>query len=231
MHEGKYRCPDGCQRRVKTTTLKAISNLLRAERGDVTKGSIEVSRWQGCHDTRWFAKRGVIQVMEGRHCFGHLTVEENLLTGAYKFVRLAVPKNDLERIYQLLPRLKPVAIQVPVIPLVVNSKCAVGRAMMARPTMILLDEPSMVWHRKREEIEIRRAPTVQVSFVGLQNTMIALALLDYGYIIENGRVVMGWASERVNDNEDVEEFHLGLAKKVVRAPRSQHYRRRKRWLA
>ena len=240
VHEGNIVALMGANGAGKTTTLKAISNLLRAERGDVTKGSIEFRGERvDAMTPDGLVKRGVIQVMEGRHCFGHLTVEENLLTGAYtRLISRAELKNDLERIYHYFPRLKTRR----------NSQAgytsggeqqmvAVGRAMMARPTMILLDEPSMgLAPQIVEEIfEIVKElnQKEKVSFLlAEQNTMIALRYSDYGYIIENGRVVMDGPAKELADNEDVKEFYLGLAKEGRKSFREvKHYRRRKRWLA
>jgi branched-chain amino acid transport system ATP-binding protein len=223
----------------KTTTLKAISNLLRAERGDVTKGQI-VFRGERIDQLNPSAlvKRGICQVMEGRHCFQHLTVEENLLTGAY--TRGAMQKGvreDLEKVYKYFPRLKERR----------NSQSgytsggeqqmtAIGRALMARPTMILLDEPSMgLAPQLVEEIfEIVRNlnKNEKVSFLlAEQNTNIALKYADYGYILENGRVVMDGEGKSLAENEDVKEFYLGFSsggRKSFRDVKS--YRRRKRWL-
>ena len=240
VHEGNIVALMGANGAGKTTTLKAISNLLRAERGDVTKGSIEFRGERvDAMTPDGLVKRGVIQVMEGRHCFGHLTVEENLLTGAYtRSISRAELKNDLERIYHYFPRLKTRR----------NSQAgytsggeqqmvAVGRAMMARPTMILLDEPSMgLAPQIVEEIfEIVKElnQKEKVSFLlAEQNTMIALRYSDYGYISANGRVVMDGPAKELADNEDVKEFYLGLAKEGRKSFREvKHYRRRKRWLA
>jgi branched-chain amino acid transport system ATP-binding protein len=224
----------------KTTTLKAISNLLRAERGEVTKGSIAFAGERiDALDAAAVVKRGLIQVMEGRHCFAHLTVEENLLTGAYTrrdgHARVA---SDLDKVYSYFPRLK--------------TRCgaiagytsggeqqmiAIGRALMSRPKMILLDEPSLglapqlveeiftiVDHLNKEE---------GVGFlVAEQNTNVALRHADYGYILENGRVVMDGAAAALRSNEDVKEFYLGLSATGRKSYRDvKHYRRRKRWLA
>ena len=224
----------------KTTTLKAISNLLRAERGEVTKGSIEVrgERVDSLSPSE-LVKRGVIQVMEGRHCFQHLTVEENLLTGAYT---RSAPRSeiqlDLEKVYGYFPRLKQRRGSLAGYTSGGEQQMtALGRALMARPTMILLDEPSMgLAPQIVEEIfEIVRNlnATEKVSFLlAEQNTMVALRFADFGYILENGRVVLEGRAETLADNEDVKEFYLGISSGARRSFRdTKHYRRRKRWLA
>ena len=224
----------------KTTTLKAISNLLRAERGEVTKGSI-VFDGHEVHELspNDLVQRGCIQVMEGRRCFAHLTVEENLLTGSFtrRDGKGAIAA-DLERVYAYFPRLKERR----------NSTagytsggeqqmCAIGRALMSRPKMILLDEPSMgLAPQIVEEIfEIVRDLNERehVSFLlAEQNTAMALRYARYGYILENGRVVMDGEASALAANEDVKEFYLGISQGRRKSFRdSKHYRRRKRWLA
>jgi len=224
----------------KTTTLKAISNLLRAERGDVTKGSIE---FDGQRIDRLtpaeLVRRGVCQVMEGRHCFQHLTVEENLLTGAFsRKVGRAELKADLEKVYDYFPRLKQRrSSQAGYTSGGEQQMTAVGRALMAQPKMILLDEPSMgLAPQIVEEIfEIVKSLNQKegVSFLlAEQNTMVALRYADYGYILENGRVVMDGLASDLATNEDVKEFYLGLSTTGRKSFRdAKHYRRRKRWLA
>jgi len=224
----------------KTTTLKAVSNLLRAERGEVTKGSVE---FQGSRVDRLtpsdLVKMGVVQVMEGRHCFAHLTVEENLLTGAYtRSASRADIKRDLDMVYTYFPRLKQRRTsQAGYTSGGEQQMTAVGRALMARPKMILLDEPSMgLAPQVVEEIfEIVRDlnQKEKVSFLlAEQNTMVALRFADYGYILENGRVVMDGSAKELSTNEDVKEFYLGLSTGGRRSFRDvKHYRRRKRWLA
>ena len=224
----------------KTTTLKAISNLLRAERGDVTKGSIEFKGKRVDQLTpNDLVKGGVIQVMEGRHCFGHLTVEENLLTGAYtRSQSRAELKQSLEKVYTYFPRLKQRrGSQSGYTSGGEQQMTAIGRALMAGPHMILLDEPSMgLAPQIVEEIfEIVRDlnQREKVSFLlAEQNTMVALRYADFGYILENGRVVMEGKAEELRDNEDVKEFYLGLSSAGRKSFRDiKHYRRRKRWLA
>jgi branched-chain amino acid transport system ATP-binding protein len=224
----------------KTTTLRAISNLLKGERGDVTKGAVEY-RGEKVHQLSPsdLVKRGVIQVMEGRHCFGHLTVEENLLTGAYtRNVSKGEIAADLEKVYTYFPRLKTRRkSQAGYTSGGEQQMTAVGRALMSKPKMILLDEPSMgLAPQIVEEIfEIVRDlnQKEKVSFLlAEQNTMVALRYADFGYILENGRVVMEGAARNLAENEDVKEFYLGISKAGRKSFRDvKHYRRRKRWLA
>jgi branched-chain amino acid transport system ATP-binding protein len=224
----------------KTTTLKAISNLLRAERGDVTKGSIafEDRRVEALSPSD-VVKRGLIQVMEGRHCFGHLTVEDNLLTGAYtRRDGKAAIADDLEKVYTYFPRLKVRRQSTAGYTSGGEQQMtAIGRALMSRPKMILLDEPSMGLAPQLVEeifeIVARLNREAGVSFlVAEQNTNIALRYADYGYILENGRVVMDGAADQLRSNEDVKEFYLGLSATGRKSYRDvKHYRRRKRWLA
>jgi branched-chain amino acid transport system ATP-binding protein len=224
----------------KTTTLKAISNLLASERGEVTKGSVEYrgERVERLNPTE-LVRRGVIQVMEGRHCFAHLTVEENLLTGAFtRSASRAQVRQDLERVYAYFPRLKQRRrSQAGYTSGGEQQMTAIGRALMARPSMILLDEPSMgLAPQVVEEIfEIVRGlnEKEQVSFLlAEQNTMVALRYATYGYILENGRVVMDGRAAELSSNEDVKEFYLGLSAGGRKSFRDvKHYRRRKRWLA
>ena len=223
----------------KTTTLKAISNLLRAERGNVTKGSIELDgeRIDGLTASD-LVKRGVIQVMEGRHCFEHLTVEENLLTGAYiRSDGAAAIRADLEKVYEYFPRLRERrGAQAGYTSGGEQQMCVLGRALMSRPRMILLDEPSMgLAPQLVEEIfEIVRRLNQDdgVSFLlAEQNTNVALKYADYGYILENGRVVLDGDAATLAENEDVKEFYLGLSASGRRSYRDvKHYKRRKRWL-
>ena len=238
--EGKIVTLLGANGAGKTTTLKAISNLLRAERGDVTKGTIEFMGQRVDRLTpNELVRMGVCQVMEGRHCFQHLTVEENLLTGAFtRNIKRAELKRDLELVYTYFPRLKERrGSQSGYTSGGEQQMTAIGRALMARPKMILLDEPSMgLAPQLVEEIfEIVRNLNVKerVSFLlAEQNTMVALRFADYGYILENGRVVMDGAAADLAQNEDVKEFYLGLSTAGRKSFRDvKHYRRRKRWLA
>ncbi|NQU61333.1 MAG: ABC transporter ATP-binding protein [Rhodospirillales bacterium] len=223
----------------KSTTLKAISNLLGAERGDVTKGSIE---YRGDRvdklDPNELVKRGVIQVMEGRHCFEHLTVEENLMTGAYtrRDGRAAIAES-LEKVYHYFPRLKERRTALAGYTSGGEQQMtAIGRALMANPSMMLLDEPSMgLAPQLVEEIfeivnDLNKKEGVSI-LLAEQNTMVALKYSDYGYILENGRIVMDGAAEELRENDDVKEFYLGLSSGGRRSFRDvKHYRRRKRWL-
>lgn len=224
----------------KSTTLKAISNLLGAERGDVTKGTITF-KGEDVHSLtpNELVRRGVIQVMEGRHCFEHLTVEENLLTGAYtrKHGRKGI-SDDLELVYQYFPRLKERRTsQAGYTSGGEQQMLAVGRALMARPTVILLDEPSMgLAPQLVEEIFeiVKRLNEAEgVTFLlAEQNTTMALRYANYGYILENGRVVMDGEAADLAENEDVKEFYLGVSGEGRRSFRNvKAYRRRKRWLS
>lgn len=224
----------------KSTTLKAISNLLRAERGDVTKGSIHYKGVQIDSMTPAdLVKKGVIQVMEGRHCFEHLTVEENLLTGAYtRKVSRAEINNDLEKVYNYFPRLKERRkSQAGYTSGGEQQMVAMGRALMAKPKMILLDEPSMGLAPQLvgEIFEIVKKLNEQegVSFLlAEQNTNVALKYAKYGYILENGRVVMDGEAANLRENSDVREFYLGMSEGGRKNFRDvKQYRRRKRWLA
>jgi branched-chain amino acid transport system ATP-binding protein len=223
----------------KTTTLKAISNLLGTERGEVTKGSIEFDGVAvQASSPNELVKRGCIQVMEGRHCFEHLTVEENLLTGAFtRGGDRAGIQQDLEMVYDYFPRLRERR----------NSQAgytsggeqqmtAIGRALMSRPKMILLDEPSMGLAPQLVEqiFEIVKRINEQEGVTILlaeQNTNIALKYAKFGYILESGRVVMEGEAEQLRNNEDVKEFYLGLGGEGRQSFRDvKHYRRRKRWI-
>jgi branched-chain amino acid transport system ATP-binding protein len=223
----------------KSTTLKAISNLLRAERGEVTKGAI---LYQGEPVEKLtpdaLVKRGVIQVMEGRHVFEHLSVEDNLMTGAYTRRDNAEIRRDLEMVYGYFPRLKERRrAQAGYTSGGEQQMCALGRALMGRPRMILLDEPSMGLAPQLVaeifEIVDRLNKNEGVTFLlAEQNTNVALQHADYGYILENGRVVLDGDAEALRNNEDVKEFYLGLSGTNRRSYRDvKHYRRRKRWLA
>jgi branched-chain amino acid transport system ATP-binding protein len=224
----------------KTTTLKAISNLLHSERGEVTKGSIVFDGEEvQARSPNELVRRGCVQVMEGRHCFGHLTIEENLLTGAFtRRDRRAAIRDHMERVYTYFPRLKDRRTSLAGYTSGGEQQmCAIGRALMARPKMILLDEPSMgLAPQIVEEIfEIVRDLNAKenVSFLlAEQNTFQALKYAKYGYILENGRVVMDGEAKALRENEDVKEFYLGIAEGKRKSFRDvKHYKRRKRWLA
>ena len=224
----------------KTTTLKAISNLLHSERGEVTKGSI-LYRGSPVADLNpsLLVKQGVIQVMEGRHCFEHLTVEENLLTGSFtRNASRSEINDDLELVYSYFPRLKERRkSQAGYTSGGEQQMCAIGRALMSRPETILLDEPSMgLAPQLVEEIfgivkDLNEKEGVSF-LLAEQNTNIALRFAHYGYILENGRVVMDGPAQQLRENPDVKEFYLGMSdegRKSFRDVRS--YRRRKRWLS
>jgi branched-chain amino acid transport system ATP-binding protein len=224
----------------KTTTLKAISNLLQSERGEVTKGSIVFDGEEvQARSPNELVRRGCVQVMEGRHCFGHLTIEENLLTGAFtRRDGKAAIKAHLELVYTYFPRLKERRGSMAGYTSGGEQQmCAIGRALMARPKMILLDEPSMgLAPQIVEEIfEIVRNLNEKegVSFLlAEQNTYQALKFARYGYILENGRVVLDGEAKALRENEDVKEFYLGIAEGKRKSFRDvKHYKRRKRWLA
>ena len=237
--EGKIVAILGGNGAGKTTTLRAVSNLLKGERGEVTKGSIELrgERIENLSPSD-LVQRGVVQVMEGRHCFAHLTIEENLLTGGYTLKTKAEVAANLDKVYTYFPRLKTRRTsQAAYTSGGEQQMCAIGRALMASPTMVLLDEPSMgLAPQIVEEVfeivkDLNRREKVTF-LLAEQNTNMALKYADYGYIMESGRVVMdGLASELAN-NEDVKEFYLGMGggeRKSFKDVKS--YKRRKRWLA
>ena len=222
----------------KSTTLKSISNLLASERGEVTKGSVTFSNeYIHALDPAQLVKKGVIQVMEGRHCFEHLTVEENLLTGAYTRSNSREVKEDLERVYNYFPRLRERRSSLAGYTSGGEQQMiAIGRALMAPPTMILLDEPSMglapqlVKQIFEIVAEINKKEGVTI-LLAEQNTNIALQYAEYAYILENGRVVMEGTAESMRDNEDVKEFYLGISGEGRQSFKDvKQYRRRKRWL-
>jgi branched-chain amino acid transport system ATP-binding protein len=216
-----------------------VSNLLRGERGEVTKGSIELrgERIENLSPAD-LVQRGVVQVMEGRHCFAHLTIEENLLTGSYTRKSKAEVAANLEKVYNYFPRLKTRRTsQAAYTSGGEQQMCAIGRALMANPSMVLLDEPSMgLAPQIVEEVfgivqDLNQKE--RVSFLlAEQNTNVALKYSDYGYILENGRIVMDGPAKDLADNEDVKEFYLGVGggeRKSFKDVKS--YKRRKRWLA
>ncbi|WP_293640192.1 ABC transporter ATP-binding protein [Polaromonas sp.] len=223
----------------KTTTLRAVSNLLEGERGEVTKGSIELrgERIENLSPAD-LVLRGVVQVMEGRHCFAHLTIEENLLTGAYTRKSKGEVSANLEKVYTYFPRLKTRRTsQAAYTSGGEQQMCAIGRALMANPSMVLLDEPSMGLAPQIVEEVFNIVKDLnqkeKVTFlIAEQNTNMALKYADYGYIMESGRVVMDGAATDLANNEDVKEFYLGVGggeRKSFKDVKS--YKRRKRWLA
>ncbi|MGA2126433.1 MAG: ABC transporter ATP-binding protein [Xanthobacteraceae bacterium] len=224
----------------KTTTLKAISNLLQSERGEVTKGAVEFDGEEvQALSPNELVRRGCIQVMEGRHCFGHLTVEENLLTGAFtRRDGRAEIRRDLEKVYGYFPRLRERRGSLAGYTSGGEQQmCAIGRALMSRPKMILLDEPSMgLAPQIVEEIfDIVGSLNAKegVSFLlAEQNANMALKYARYGYVLENGRIVLDGSAATLRENEDVKEFYLGVSEGKRRSFREgKHYKRRKRWLA
>ncbi|MGV6848632.1 MAG: ABC transporter ATP-binding protein [Marinibacterium sp.] len=224
----------------KTTTLKAVSNLLRSERGEVTKGSVTY-RGADVHalDPADLVRKGVIQVMEGRHCFEHLTVEENLLTGAYtRRGSKGDIQADLDKVYAYFPRLKERRrSQAGYTSGGEQQMCAIGRALMSRPETILLDEPSMGLAPQLVEEIFAIVKDLNeregVSFLlAEQNTNVALRFAHYGYILESGRVVMDGPAADLRENPDVKEFYLGMSEEGRKSFRDvRSYRRRKRWLS
>ncbi|MFZ4877109.1 ABC transporter ATP-binding protein [Janthinobacterium sp. Mn2066] len=238
--QGKIVALLGANGAGKSTTLKTISTLLRGERGDVTKGEVQFKGERVDQLTpNELVKRGLSQVMEGRHCFGHLTIEENLLTGAYtRSLSRGELKEALDKVYHYFPRLKTRrSSQAGYTSGGEQQMCAIGRALMARPSMILLDEPSMgIAPQIVEEIfgivkDLNHKENVSF-LLAEQNTNVALRYADFGYILENGRVVMEGQAQELASNEDVKEFYLGVSGAGRKSFRDmKFYRRRKRWLA
>ncbi|WP_312569549.1 ABC transporter ATP-binding protein [Comamonas sp.] len=223
----------------KTTTLRAISNLLKGERGEVTKGGITLEGEQIANlSPAELVKRGVVQVMEGRHCFAHLTIEENLMTGSYTRTDKGEIAANLEKVYTYFPRLKTRRTsQAAYTSGGEQQMCAIGRALMSNPRMVLLDEPSMglapqivdeVFHIVKD-LNSKEKVTF---LLAEQNTNMALKYADYGYIMESGRIVMDGKASDLANNEDVKEFYLGVGGSERKSFRDvKSYKRRKRWLA
>jgi len=223
----------------KTTTLKAISGLLHVEEGEVTGGTIE---WDGERIDKkpapYIAKLGIVQALEGRRVFGHLTTEENLLVGAHNRTDRVAVKRDLEMVYDYFPALKNIRNNIGgYLPGGEQQMLVIGRAMMAAPKLMMLDEPSLgLAPMLVEEIYgiINRFNTEQKTSVLLveQNARIALSMAHYGYVMENGRVVLDGPAEKLRDNEDVKEFYMGLSEVGTEKSyrKVKHYKRRKRWL-
>jgi branched-chain amino acid transport system ATP-binding protein len=237
--EGKIVALLGGNGAGKSTTLKSISTLLASERGEVTKGSIEFRSQRTDKSTPGeLVRRGMVQVMEGRHCFGHLSVEDNLITGAYaRSVRGAQLREELDRIYQYFPRLKVRRTSLAGYTSGGEQQMvAIGRAMMAKPNMLLLDEPSMGLAPQivAEIFEIVRDLNQKEGvsiLLAEQNTSVALKYADYGYILESGRIVMEGEAKVLAQNKDVREFYLGMSSEGRKSFRDmKSYRRRKRWL-
>ena len=237
--QGKIVALLGANGAGKSTTLKSVSTLLASERGEVTKGSIEFrgKRTEGLAPGE-MVDMGMVQVMEGRHCFGHLSVEENLITGAYaRPIKHAQVRQELEKIYAYFPRLKTRRTSLAGYTSGGEQQMvAIGRAMMAKPSMLLLDEPSMgLAPQIVAEIfeivrELNQKEGVSI-LLAEQNTNVALKYADYGYILESGRVMMDGTAEELADNADVKEFYLGVSNEGRKSFRGmKSYRRRKRWL-
>jgi branched-chain amino acid transport system ATP-binding protein len=223
----------------KSTTLKSISTLLAAERGAVTKGSIEFRGERTDQLTPGdLVERGMVQVMEGRHCFAHLTVEENLITGAYtRPVKGAELRAALEKVYAYFPRLKVRRSSLAGYTSGGEQQMtAIGRAMMAKPAMLLLDEPSMGLAPQivAEIFEIVRDLNQKEGvsiLLAEQNTNVALKYADYGYILESGRIMLDGPAKALAENKDVKEFYLGMSSEGRKSFRDmKSYRRRKRWV-
>jgi len=237
--QGKIVALLGANGAGKSTTLKSVSTLLASERGEVTKGSIEFrgKRTEGLAPGE-MVDMGMVQVMEGRHCFGHLSVEDNLITGAYaRPIKHAQVRQELERIYAYFPRLKTRRTSLAGYTSGGEQQMvAIGRAMMAKPSMLLLDEPSMgLAPQIVAEIfeivrELNQKEGVSI-LLAEQNTNVALKYADYGYILESGRVMMDGTAKELAENADVKEFYLGVSNEGRKSFRGmKSYRRRKRWL-
>jgi len=238
--EGKIVTLLGANGAGKTSTLKAISGVLLTELGEVTDGSIEfdgqpIDRM----DPEEIVKLGIVQIMEGRRLFEHLTVEENLLTGAYSRKDSAAVKEDLNKIYGYFPKLGEMKRATSgYLSGGERQMLVMGRALMARPRVMLLDEPSLglspllVKEIFRLIQQINAQEGVSILLVE-QNARIALRLANYGYVMENGRIVLDGPAEKLEENEDIKEFYLGLSQKGKRKSYREvkHYKRRKRWLS
>jgi len=237
--QGKIVALLGANGAGKSTTLKSVSTLLASERGEVTKGSIEFrGKRSEALTPGEMVGMGMVQVMEGRHCFAHLTVEDNLITGAYaRPIKSAQVRDELERIYAYFPRLKTRRTSLAGYTSGGEQQMtAIGRAMMAKPSMLLLDEPSMGLAPQivAEIFEIVRDLNQKEGvsiLLAEQNTNVALKYADYGYILESGRIMMDGPAKALAENADVKEFYLGLSKEGRKSFRDmKSYRRRKRWL-
>jgi branched-chain amino acid transport system ATP-binding protein len=224
----------------KTTTLKAISGLLRSERGDVTKGSIEFA---GERIDRLpphaMVRRGIVQVFEGRRVFEHLTTEENLIAGAHTQSDRRRVEEGIGRVYEYFPRLKERrSVQSGYLSGGEQQMLVIGRALMSQPRVMLLDEPSLgLAPMLVEEIfgivqRLNREQTLTVLLVE-QNATLALAIAEHGYVMENGRIVLEDSAESLRENADIKEFYLGLTEVGARKSYRdvKHYKRRKRWLS
>lgn len=237
--EGGFVALLGANGAGKSTTLKAISNLLRAERGEVTKGVIEfLGERIDRKDAAEVVRRGIVQVMEGRRKFEHLTVEDDLLTGAYSRRDAHLVKRDLDLVYSYFPRLAERRnVKTGYISGGEQQMVVIGRALMARPKLMLLDEPSMglapLLVQEIFDIVVRLNREEKVAILlAEQNAAMALQIVRYGYVMENGRLVLDGDAGTLRDNEDVREFYLGLTEIGKKSYRDvKHYKRRKRWLS
>jgi branched-chain amino acid transport system ATP-binding protein len=238
--EGRIVALLGANGAGKSTTLKAISGLLRPERGEIIEGTIEFMGERLDHkDASQIVRLGIVQVMEGRRVFEHLTTEENLLTGAHTRKDGAALARDIDLVYAYFPRLaERRTLKAGYLSGGEQQMLAIGRALMARPKLILLDEPSLgLAPLLVQEIfdiigRLNREEHVTVLLVE-QNAAAALRIADYGYVIENGRIALDGDAERLRTNDDVREFYLGLTEVGQRKSYRdvKHYRRRKRWLS
>jgi len=238
--DGKIVALLGANGAGKTTTLKAISGMLKTEEGDVTEGSIDFDGERiDTYGPESIAAMGITQIMEGRRVLEHLSVEENLYVGAYRRKERAGVKKDIEMVFDWFPKIKQLRRQMSgYLSGGEQQMLVIGRALMARPKLMLLDEPSLglapLLVQEIYEI-IERINNEQKMAILLveQNARAALGIADYGYVMENGRVVLEGPAEKLRDNEDVQEFYMGLS--AVGSQKSyrevKHYRRRKRWLA
>jgi branched-chain amino acid transport system ATP-binding protein len=239
VEEGQIVAILGANGAGKTTTLKAISGLLSTELGEVQRGSIEFNgtRIDG-RSPEEIVRLGIVQVIEGRRLFAHLTAEENLRVGALARKDSAAVKRDLEAVYHYFPRLKDLRRNVSgYLSGGEQQMLVIGRGLMGRPSLMLLDEPSLgLAPLLVEEIfeVVRRINAEEGTSILLveQNARAALDVVDYGYVMENGRVVLDGPAEALRENEDIKEFYLGLTSVGKRKSYRdvKHYKRRKRWL-
>lgn len=238
--DGKIVALLGANGAGKTTTLKAISGLLKTEEGEVTNGSIDFDGKRiDRYGPEYIAALGITQVMEGRRVLGHLSVEENLLVFAHHRKDRGQVKRDVDMVFDYFPKIKDLRRQVSgYLSGGEQQMLVIGRALMASPKLVLLDEPSLglapLLVKEIYEI-IQRINAEQKMAILLveQNAKAALGIADYGYVMENGRIVLGGVADKLRDNEDVKEFYMGLS--TIGSQKSyrevKHYRRRKRWLA
>ena len=238
--EGRIIALLGANGAGKSTTLKAVSGLLRPERGEVTEGSIEfMGERLDRKDASEIVRMGIIQVMEGRRVFEHLTTEENLLTGGHSRRDGGALAGDMDLVYSYFPRLaERRTLKAGYLSGGEQQMLAIGRALMARPKLMLLDEPSLglaplLVHEIFDIIERLRQEEKVTMLLVEQNAVAALRIADYGYVMENGRIVLDGDAEKLRTNEDVREFYLGLTEVGQRRSYRdvKHYRRRKRWLS